>query len=778
MFGETLAETFAWNPEAIGRLRPRARIRSAHEAIAWAGHAEFAPGAPADFGNVLFAIGRGRIEPAVLRRLPDRPDALAAGVSALPAEMFTQLAGLWGPGTRPRPAAWTVADALEREVAWRFLSDTEAPAAAVVTAFGVRPSTWIEQLARYQSEFGTAAMAPAFRQVAALRVRGLNAGLGQILTVAPPDELLALADKCAVDLPELSKRLLGVVARRHPMPEGERLACHSQLELRTFMVGTVERCFPNDPASESEALRQLLSVIVAPGLHRPEDFEGLLSRIIDIRSAPLLRALAESVSLGMRQRVLAAAGNVWFQDNGLPPLAVGAAPPAEQAALVSARSAQSARSGGPGRSRAGCDAQAGEAVRPPQETPGGSGRTRWWLLVTGATVAGVAVGLVLYLLLGSSLMTGSATRTAPDAPRQDQAAETRLKSIAAELTTYVPLTSRRSGSTLAVLARDLDTNARALIGTNLVSAFPPQVLLPDATSQNDRWVHRLELVRDVLVFVPVLLTWWQLRSALEAYNRSVAQAERQHTTAISFLLGWQRGFDHQVWPLSTSALLVALIIALVICSTLAAHFWNARIDSANSRTRERAHLADLLAEGTLLLTQVRSPRGTFTRADIERMVHGFYENSDRLSAALRESGEQISDSLQSGPASVLGKALNEWSAAAAALRELGQSLTVPTSVLNQLSELERELAASSVRLSSDVEGLVGQLGEHTEAAGREAVAHMQMARNVSDASDEVHRALDTLSLRLETLGGLVDELRLAVEQARGPGPDDPDDWTS
>jgi hypothetical protein len=48
-----------------------------------------------------------------------------------------------------------------------------------------------------------------------------------------------------------------------------------------------------------------------------------------------------------------------------------------------------------------------------------------------------------------------------------------------------------------------------------------------------------------------------------------------------------------------------------------------------------------------------------------------------------------------------------------------------------------------------------------------------MARDVSGATDEVRRALDTLSLRLETLGGLVDELRLAVEQARGP---DPDDW--
>jgi hypothetical protein len=357
---------------------------------------------------------------------------------------------------------------------------------------------------------------------------------------------------------------------------------------------------------------------------------------------------------------------------------------------------------------------------------------------------------------------------------QVQPAQQRLRGIATQLLDYVPDTPLKENSALASLARDLGTNAVELTGMDLVSAFPPQVLLPDSVRRDDLWVHRLELIRDLLVFCPVLVTWWQLRYALEAYNSSVSAAELKHQTTVSFLVGWQRGFGGQVWPLSASALIVALVIVLVICCTVVAHFWHDRIDSANSRDRQRADLADLLCQGTLLLAQVRKPAGTFTRADIERMVEGFYENSGRLSAALLESGQQISDSLQSGPVSLLGKALKEWSGAAEALRDLGRSLTVPTSVLSKLAELERDLAASSVRLSSDVQGLVGQLGEHTEAAGREAVAHMQMARDVSNATDEVRRALDTLSLRLETLGGLVDELRLTVEQNRGS---DPDGWT-
>ncbi|MBV9448177.1 MAG: hypothetical protein JO345_20020 [Streptosporangiaceae bacterium] len=328
-FGETLAETFAWSPEAIGRLRPRGRVTSTREAIAWARNAEFAPGVPADFGNVLLALGRGRIEPEVQRRLPSTPGALAAGMNALPAETFTRLAHLWGPGTAAATSRPDVAEALGRQVAWRFVSGAGAPAAAVVRSLGVPASAWLEQLERYRSEYGPADLADAVRRVAALGVPELDAELGQILAGMPADELLVLADECAADLPELSVRLLRVVTGRDPLPEGERRACRSQLDQRAFLVRAVERCYPNDPRGESEMLRRLLSVIVVPGLHEPRNLDRLLARVCDIRTAPLLHALAGAVPPGMRERVLLVAGNVWFQDNGLLPLDVAPTPPAD-----------------------------------------------------------------------------------------------------------------------------------------------------------------------------------------------------------------------------------------------------------------------------------------------------------------------------------------------------------------------------------------------------------------------------------------------------------------
>jgi hypothetical protein len=420
-FGETLAETFALNPEVLGRLRPRLPVTSTHEAITWALDAEFAPGVPADFGNVLLTIGYGRADPAVLERLPARPEILETGVRALTDAMLSRLGALWGPGTEPAASCPQVAGALQRETAWRFASEAQPVFAATVTEFGVPLTVWLEQLARCLRETGLTGLAAPIGRVARLGVPGLAAGLAPGLADAPPHDLLMLAEECATDLPELSAELLGVVARQGTMTYWQRHACRDQLERHMFMVGTVERCFPNDPVSECEILRRLLAVIVIPDLPGPDAFGRLLSEVSRIGSAPLLRALAMSVPPGSRVAVLAEAGNIWLADNGLPRLAVETPPPApvpaarplaaplfpdqqaiapdqqvpdQQVPAQQARRDEIAELGdqaGPG-----TPDKPGTDVVPPQETPRRLGRTEG--IVAAAIVVAVAVVLVLLLL--------------------------------------------------------------------------------------------------------------------------------------------------------------------------------------------------------------------------------------------------------------------------------------------------------------------------------------------------------------------------------------------
>jgi len=349
--------------------------------------------------------------------------------------------------------------------------------------------------------------------------------------------------------------------------------------------------------------------------------------------------------------------------------------------------------------------------------------------------------------------------------------EDRLKAVGAAIGGLA--SQNHSDSTLRNLANELASDGSALIGTDLITAFPPTVLLPDTTVRGYKGVRLLELFRDLLVFLPVLVTWWELRLALEAYATSIEVAASHHTSAVSFLLGWQRGFDHQTLPLSQTALIVVVIIAFIIGCTAVAHFWRDQVDAVNSRASDRDQLAGLLTEGTLLLTKISQPgTSSFNRTDVRRMVQGFYDTTGRLTSALQETaqhiegtGKQIEDALRTGPGSRLAKALDDWSAAAVALRDLGHSLTAPTEVLAKLAELQRLVDVSSLRMESGIQGLIGQLGEYTQAAGEEAAAHIRMANNVSVATHQVRAALDTLGERLERLSVLVAELR-------GRGPED------
>ena len=69
------------------------------------------------------------------------------------------------------------------------------------------------------------------------------------------------------------------------------------------------------------------------------------------------------------------------------------------------------------------------------------------------------------------------------------------------------------------LASKLDAHQYAdLTGVNLVQTYDPEVMLPEGTGWV-RWpLQVLEIVRDVLIFGPVIYTWWQLSDALHAYD--------------------------------------------------------------------------------------------------------------------------------------------------------------------------------------------------------------------------------------------------------------------
>jgi hypothetical protein len=89
----------------------------------------------------------------------------------------------------------------------------------------------------------------------------------------------------------------------------------------------------------------------------------------------------------------------------------------------------------------------------------------------------------------------------------------------------------------------------------------------DAGGRSAMWTRRLTIIRNVLVFLPVALTWYAVGQATTAFSKYVAA---NGTDVVNFLDFWQNGYNilAKEWTISNVATLDFLIIILVIALTL------------------------------------------------------------------------------------------------------------------------------------------------------------------------------------------------------------------
>ena len=87
-------------------------------------------------------------------------------------------------------------------------------------------------------------------------------------------------------------------------------------------------------------------------------------------------------------------------------------------------------------------------------------------------------------------------------------------------------------------------------------------------------------IRNVVVFVPVALTWEAVSKATEAFAKFI---EANNATTVNFLEFWQNGYDvlPSFWTISQIATLDFLIILGVIALSLLATFLNGKGSSLN-----------------------------------------------------------------------------------------------------------------------------------------------------------------------------------------------------
>ena len=141
-------------------------------------------------------------------------------------------------------------------------------------------------------------------------------------------------------------------------------------------------------------------------------------------------------------------------------------------------------------------------------------------------------------------------------------------------------------------------------------------------------------VRNVLVLVPILLTWAALGEAATAYERYIAANPDQ--AGQPFLLLWQRGFGGESsWlspTFSTVALMDAVVIIVIILLTFYAHGRRERQEDliADTASEFQADFDNALAEATVLLATDKSSRPLQLADSVERLADRFERSSQSL----------------------------------------------------------------------------------------------------------------------------------------------------
>lgn len=125
------------------------------------------------------------------------------------------------------------------------------------------------------------------------------------------------------------------------------------------------------------------------------------------------------------------------------------------------------------------------------------------------------------------------------------------------------------GTLLGRLADAVD-EGRSTEATGYIGAIDPHGLAELLAGKHSRFWAILEVLRNVMVFAPIAVTWFGLSLASAAYAEMLTA--RPDLVSQPFLLLWQRGFDGRLFlNFSSLAAIDASLIGILIVLSLALH---------------------------------------------------------------------------------------------------------------------------------------------------------------------------------------------------------------
>lgn len=320
--------------------------------------------------------------------------------------------------------------------------------------------------------------------------------------------------------------------------------------------------------------------------------------------------------------------------------------------------------------------------------------------------------------------------------------------------------SSQNGRALHELADKLNRPDRSdLAGADLAAMYSPTVMLPEGPRWGRGLANSLELIRDILIFVPVIYTWWQISEALRAYNH--------YTGTAPFLLAWQEGFGNRTQRLSTSAIVVAAVVLAVILLTVIAHVVRTWYDQQVQRQQQR--LAVLLAEAAMLLMQSAVAAPDVTRAELAKIGAHITGSAEALQQSLGKASSDITAAVNTSPGSKLHEMFEKWTAAADELRTLGTRLQNTQEVVSQLRDTQNALSGMANQIGNDTSRLLTAMESERSLVLQEAHARHDLATEVGQATRLLGDSLRGLNERAEQFNEIVLRLDFVVQRLEQNG---------
>ena len=244
------------------------------------------------------------------------------------------------------------------------------------------------------------------------------------------------------------------------------------------------------------------------------------------------------------------------------------------------------------------------------------------------------------------------------------------------------------------------------------------------------WAKQLANIRNVLVFIPVAITWEAVSKATEAFAKFV---ETNNATTVNFLEFWQNGYEvlPAFWTISHVASLDFAIILGVIVLSLVSSYFNSKGSTINKA--EEHQIDEERLEMALALKLYLYALREIDKNNVEEGIASSVSALLSATNSLAKSAKQLS------------AVVEELEGGVPAINEFGSRLgNESEKLVKQVGNLTKALSGINDSITGELRDAVNSATIGLDLANDELAQSTNSIRSSSEAAENEIKSLQSL----------------------------------